>query len=56
MGRLNDIKGPPLFLWGFLPRTRFALPLTGERRLSMPEIDEKERDYYIFEVIQTKVL
>ena len=36
---------PPLCSGGPPPRTRFALPATRERHLSMPEIGEKERDY-----------
>ena len=47
-GGANDIllpKGPPLFLWGSPPPTRFTLPASRERCLSMPEIGEKERNY-----------
>ena len=35
----------PPFCFGGPPHTRFALPTARERRLSMPEIGEKERDY-----------
>ena len=44
----NDMllpNGPTLVLWGPPPRTRFDLPTARERRLSMLEIGEKERDY-----------
>ena len=43
---VNDmllLKGPPLLLQGSPQPTRFSLP--EERRLSMPEIGEKERNY-----------
>ena len=49
-GGANDTllpNGPTLVLGGPLPRTRFALPATRERCLSMPEIGEKERDFFI---------
>ena len=41
---------PLLFSEGPPPRTKFALPTTKERRLSMPEIGEKERDYLFKEL------
>ena len=39
--------GPP-------PRTRFALPITRERRPSRPEIGEKEQDYLLKELYRLK--
>ena len=45
---------PLLCSRGLLPRTRFALPTTGERCLSMPEIGEKERDYLFKELYKLK--
>ena len=41
---------PPLCSGGPPPHTRFTLPATRERHLSMPEIGEKERDY-LFKVL-----
>ena len=38
-------KGPPFFFGGSPRPTRFTLPVPEERRLSMPEIGEKERNY-----------
>ena len=45
---------PPLCSGGPPPRTRLALPTTRERRLSMPEIGEKERDYLFKELYKLK--
>ena len=45
---------PPLCSGGPLPCTRFALPITRERRLSMPGIGEKERDYLFKELYKLK--
>ena len=56
VGLLKNIKDPPSFLQGFLPRNRFALPATREKMSFKAEIDKKERNYYLFEIIQTKVL
>ena len=39
------LKGPPSAL-GVPPHTRFTLPTVRERCLSMPEIGEKEKNYY----------
>ena len=39
---------PPLCSGGSPPRNRFTLPATRERRPSMSEIGEKERDYFIY--------
>ena len=55
----NDIllpNGPTLVLRGVhpSPRTRFALPASRERHLSMPETDEKERDYLFKELYKLK--
>ena len=56
LGGLNDIKDPPFFSGGSSPVLGLiCLPPEG-RRLSMPETGEKERNYYLFEIIQTKVL
>ena len=45
---------PPLCSGGPPPHTRFALPVTRERCLSMPEIGEKERDYLFKELYKPK--
>ena len=58
MGRgevLNDIKDPPFFSRDSSPVLGLLCLLSEERCLSMPEIDEKERNYE-FEIIHTKVL
>ena len=58
MGRgevLNDIKDPPFFSRDSSPVLSLLCLLSEERCLSMPEIDEKERNYE-FEIIHTKVL
>ena len=39
---------------GPLPHTRFTLPAAREKRLSMPEIGEKERDYLFKELYKLK--
>ena len=52
----EQYKGPPLFLWGSSSILGSLCPPPEERRLSMPEIGKKERNYYLFEIIQTKVL
>ena len=49
-----DQMDPPLCSGGPPPRTRLALPTTRERRLSMPEIGEKERDYLFKELYKLK--
>ena len=53
---LNDIKDPPFSLGVPSPVLGSLCPPPKERRLSMPEIGEKERNNYLFEIIQTKVL
>ena len=45
---------PPLCSRGPPNHTRFSLPATRERRLSMPEIGEKERDYLLKEIYKLK--
>ena len=45
---------PPLCSGGPPPYTRFALPATRERHLSVPEIGEKERDYLFKEIYKLK--
>ena len=55
-GWLNNIKGPPLFSRGSSPILDSLCLPPEERRLSKPEIGEKERKYYLFEIMQTKVL
>ena len=45
---------PPLCSGGPPPCTRFTLPATRERHLSMPEIGEKERDYLFKELYKRK--
>ena len=45
---------PPLCFRGPSPHTRFALPAARERRLSKPEIGEKERDYLFKELYKLK--
>ena len=45
---------PPLCCGGPRPCTRFALPTTRERRLSMLEIGEKERNYLFKELYKLK--
>ena len=47
--------GAPFVLWGH-PHIRFALPTTRERRLSMPEIGEKERNYLFKELYRLRVM
>ena len=48
-GRMNNVlllKGLPLCLWGFPPHLLGSkCPPLEERRLSMPETGEKERNY-----------
>ena len=46
----SDIKDPLLFLQGFLSHT---LPNARGKRT---EIGEKERNYYLFEIIQNQVI
>ena len=56
-GGENDIllpNGHTLVLQGSSPHTRFTLPTTQERHLSMPEIGEKERDYLFKELHKLK--
>ena len=55
-GGAEQYKGLLLFLQGSSPVLGSLCPPPGERCLSMPEIGEKERNYYLFEIIQTKVL
>ena len=55
-GELNDIKDPLFFSGGSSPILGSLCPPPEERCLSMPEIGEKERNYYLFEIIQTKGL
>ena len=45
---------PPLSSRGPPPRTRFTMPATGERRLSVPETGEKERDYLFKDLYKFK--
>ena len=45
---------PPLCSGGPLPHSRFTLPTARERRLSMPEIGKKERNYLFKEVYKLK--
>ena len=45
---------PPLCSGGPPPHTRFALPATREKRLSVPEIGEKEREYLFKELYKLK--
>ena len=45
---------PPLCSGGPPPLTRFALPATRERHLSVPDIGEKERDYLFKELYKLK--
>ena len=45
---------PPLCSRGLPPHTRFALPATRERHLSIPEIGENERDYLFKELHKLK--
>ena len=44
----------PLCSGGPPPHTRFTLPAARERRLSMPEVGEKERDYLFKELYKLK--
>ena len=54
---VNDIQGPPPFFSRGPSLVLSSLCLLPEERcLSMPEIGEKERNYHLFEIIQTKVL
>ena len=55
----NDIllpNGPTLVLWAPPLHTRFALPATRERRLSMPEIGEKGRNYLFKKLYRLRVM
>ena len=55
---MNDIllpNGPTLVL-GPPPRTRFALPAARERRLSMPEIGEKEKEYLFKKLYRLSIM
>ena len=45
---------PPLCSRGPPPHTRFTLPTARKRRLSMPEIGEKERDYVFKDLCKLK--
>ena len=49
-------KRPHFFSWGSSPALVLLCPLPEERCFSMPETDKKERNYYLFEIIETKVL
>ena len=42
---VNDIQGPPIFHWVFLPQQGSLCLLPEERHLSMQENGEKERNY-----------
>ena len=60
-GGSNDIllpNGPTLVLRGPspAPHTRFALPTARKRRLSMPEIGEKKRDYLFKKLYRLRVM
>ena len=48
------LMDPPLCSRGLPPHTRFALPATRERHLSIPEIGENERDYLFKELYKLK--
>ena len=47
-GRAERYRRPPFFLRGLLPILGLLCPPPEEKRLSMPEIGEKERNYYLF--------
>ena len=48
------LMDPPLCSRDPLLHTRFTLPATRERHLSMPEIGEEERDYLFKELHKLK--
>ena len=47
---------PPLCSGGPPPCTRFTLPTARERRLSMPETGEKEKDYLFKKLYRLRVI